>query len=33
MAEYTYTVEKPCPVCGEKTHVTKLKALCIRYHR
>ena len=29
MAEYTYTVEKPCPVCGEKTHVTKLKARLI----
>ena len=29
MAEYTYTVEKPCPVCGEKTHVTKLKARII----
>lgn len=29
MAEYTYTVEKPCPVCGEKTHATKLKARLI----
>ena len=29
MSEYTYTVEKPCPVCGEKTHVTKLKARLI----
>ena len=29
MAEYTYTVEKTCPICGEKTHVTKLKARLI----
>ena len=29
MAEYTYTVEKPCPVCGEKTHATTLKARLI----
>ena len=29
MAEYTYTVEKVCPVCGEKTHVTKMKARLI----
>lgn len=29
MAEYTYTVEKPCPVCGEKTHATKMKARLI----
>lgn len=29
MSEYTYTVEKVCPVCGEKTHVTKMKARLI----
>ena len=29
MAEYTYTVEKPCPVCGKKTHATKMKARLI----
>ena len=29
MAEYTYSVEKPCPVCGQKTHATKLKARLI----
>ena len=29
MAEYTYTVEKTCPICGEKTHVTKMKARLI----
>ena len=29
MAEYTYSVEKPCPVCGQKTHATKMKARLI----
>ena len=29
MSKYTYTVEKPCPVCGEETHVTKMKARLI----
>ncbi|WP_313992655.1 DUF2225 domain-containing protein [uncultured Selenomonas sp.] len=29
MSEYIYTVEKPCPICGEKTHVTKLKSRLI----
>ncbi len=26
MGEFTFTVEKPCPVCGENTHVVKMKA-------
>lgn len=30
MAEYTYTTEKPCPVCEKKTHVTKMKARLIK---
>ena len=29
MSEYIYTVEKDCPICGEKTHVTKLKTRLI----
>ena len=27
--EYTYVVEKPCPVCGEKTHVIKARSRLI----
>ncbi|EKU70592.1 DUF2225 domain-containing protein [Selenomonas sp. F0473] len=29
MAEYTFTVEKTCPVCGQQTHATKMKARLI----
>ena len=29
MSEYTFVVEKPCPVCGEMTRVIKLKSRII----
>lgn len=29
MGEYTFVVEKPCPICGETTRVIKLKSRII----